>query len=261
LRAAQLGWPVTGWDTSPGHLEVAVASGAIGTAANSLQALAADADVLILATPLVATLAQLEQFSQDPPRAALVIDVASVKVPVGEAARPLAAFVGTHPIAGSERSGPEAARADLFQGRTWTYDLAAPLRARDTAAAFLTALGARPIAITNDEHDSVLALTSHLPQVLAIALGTQLDELAADPFVVPLCGTGMRSMLRLGSSAWTMWGAVLDANAAAVAQEVRRLTAILNGIADALEDGRSGVLADGFDAAARVAARLREYER
>jgi len=258
LRAAQGGASTIGWDAQRAHLATALASGAIGRPAPSFAALAADCDVLVLATPLDATLALLAELEAKPPRAALVLDVASVKVPVARAGRNVRGFVATHPIAGSERSGPSAARAGLFEGCTWTYDAAAPPELAEALEAFVRSLGARPVAIANADHDEAIALTSHLPQVTSVALGMLLDERVADPRVAPLAGSGMRSMLRLAKSAWPVWHPVLDANAVPLAQEVRRLAAILTGIADALETERSGALADGFAAAAHAVARLAE---
>ena len=262
MCATELGWSVAGWDVRADHAESAQARGAIATIAPSAAALARSCDVLVLATPLDATLALLRDLVASPPAAALTLDVASVKAPVAEAARGLAGFVATHPIAGSERSGPGAARADLFAGRTWTVDADAPDEARSAAEAFVRELGAQPLAIGNAEHDRTIALTSHLPQLLSVALGMRLAEIAgAESAPVSfLSGTGMRSMLRLAASAWSVWGSVLGANASPVAQEVRRLTDILSGIADALEADRPGALADDFAAAARAVARLGEID-
>jgi prephenate dehydrogenase len=237
-------------------LDAAFARGAISSRAGSLRALAAESDVLLLAAPLDATLAHLAElatFARVPP---LTLDVASVKEPVARAGSGVAGFVASHPIAGSERSGAASARADLFERKMWAYDAhAAPERAA-VVEAFIEAMGATPLAIDPAEHDRVVALTSHLPQLVSVALGRQLDASLDSTVVAALCGTGMTSMLRLGNSSWTMWRAILRANAGAVAQEVRELAAILSGVAAALEAGDLDDVEKDFGAAARAVARL-----
>ncbi|MBD5606775.1 MAG: prephenate dehydrogenase/arogenate dehydrogenase family protein, partial [Candidatus Eremiobacteraeota bacterium] len=227
-------------------------------ATQSLAALVARSRAVVRAAPLAATLEQIAELERDlPAHVESIFDVASVKAPVARAAAGLARFVGTHPIAGSERSGPQAARADLFAGRVWTYDACASEPARTRAVAFVEAMGARPVAIASDEHDRIVALTSHLPQIVSVALGAQLAPRRDDDAAVrALCGTGMRSMLRLAGSSWTVWEAVLLANAGPLAQEVRRLADILSGTAAALETGASGELADRFARAAAAHGRL-----
>jgi len=257
LRASRLGWDVAAWDADAANLAAAAARGAVGTASSSLTALAQLADVLVLATPLDATLAQLAALAADPPpQAELVLDVASLQAPVARAGRTLGVFVATHPLAGSERSGPAAAHDSLFEGRTWTYDPTAAAEPRARAVAFIEAMGAYPFAMDSDAHDRVVALTSHLPQLLSVALATQLGARLDDPQVGALCGGGIASMLRLASSSWEMWRPVYARNAPAVAQEVRQLVGILTDAADALERGESDALERAFAAAAEAVARL-----
>jgi prephenate dehydrogenase len=255
LRARLLGRHVTGWDADPDHLRAALERGALDAVAPSAAATAESCDVLVLATPVGAVVDLLGRFRAQPPRAPLIIDVASLKLPVAQAAAGLDAFVPTHPIAGSERSGPESARADLFEGCAWTYDPLAAPAAVERAQTFITAMGARPVPLPSALHDEVAALTSHLPQVVAVALAGRLGA-AADANTLALCGTGMRSMTRLGSSSWAMWEGILSANGPAVAQEVRRLSAILAEIADELESNRSQALRSRFAAAATASAGL-----
>jgi len=261
LRAGSLGWEVRGWDPDAANLRAAAERGALGSVAGSWAELIGWSELLLLAAPLDATLAQLAELSARPPaspRPDGIFDVASVKDPVGRAGAGLAGFVATHPIAGSERSGPGAARADLFVDRVWTYDAAAPPAGRERAGRFIAAMGARPVPVENAEHDRIIALTSHLPQLVSIALGDQLAPALADDTVAALCGTGIASMLRLAGSSWTVWEAILEANAAPVAREVRGLATALNQVASALESGAAATLAARFETAASAAARLNE---
>jgi len=251
-RAASAGWTVGVFDSDRDHARYACERLGAGFAAGSLAELVERSAILILAAPLDATLAQLAELTAAPPaHAELILDVASVKVPVARAGAALEAFVATHPIAGSERSGPAAARADLFEGRVWSYDAEAPAGTRARAVSFIESMGARPVAIASEEHDRIVALTSHLPQLVAVALGAQLDSRLNDSdSIAAFCGTGMQSMLRLAGSSWSVWEAVLRANARPVAQEVRTLGNILSDIAEALDDDAPDTLAERFSRAA-----------
>jgi prephenate dehydrogenase len=256
LRAREAGLTVTGWDVDDANLRRALERGALSAAAPSLGELAAASDVLVLAAPLDAILEQLGQLAllERPP--ALTLDVASVKAPVARAGRGLSGFVATHPIAGSERGGVAAARADLFADKVWAYDPGAAPAAVELLEGLIAAMGALPLPIDPLEHDRIVALTSHLPQLLSVALGRHLDPSLSSASVSALCGTGMASMLRLAASPWPMWRPILASNAEPVAQEVRELAAVLLGLADALESGALGLVEGEFRAAAGAEARL-----
>jgi len=260
LRACARGDRVIGWDADSHNAWLAFKRGALDTVASDEAAAIRDADTIVLATPLPATLDALERFSSNPPRASLVLDVASVKLPVAVAGSKLPSFVPTHPIAGSERSGPAAARADLFENRVWTYDPSAAPDAVERAIAFIREMGARAVPLPLALHDRLAALTSHLPQLAAVALASHLAGRLNDEGMLDLCGTGIRSMTRLGASSWAMWEGILRANAPAVAQEVRSLSTILSEIADELETDRAYSLGSRFAAAAEAVGSLSDNE-
>jgi len=256
LRAAAAGYVVHGWDLDRGNLARAREIGAITIPAADAASLGQAVETLVIAAPLDATLQLLAAYLASPPRATLILDVASVKLPVSDAGRALPGFVATHPIAGSERSGPAAADPSLFVDRVWTYDERASPADGARTRAFIATMGARPVPIDSADHDAAIALTSHLPQVVAVALGARLGERLADPGVADLCGTGMRSMLRLGASAWTVWEAVLAANRGPIAQEVRVLANVLFSLAETFEAGRTSEMATAFAASGIAIARL-----
>jgi prephenate dehydrogenase len=249
---------VVGWDADPANLAGALERGALDRAGGSLDDVLTDCASLALALPLPATLALLRSLAARPPAATLVFDVASLKLPVLEAAAGLPAFVGTHPIAGSERSGPAAADAALFRDRVWTYEPAAAEPARSAAVALIAATGARPVPVAAAEHDRLIALTSHLPQVVSTALAVRLGRELDEPEAAALCGPGMASMTRLAGSSWLMWDGIFAQNGQAVAQEVRSLAHILSEAAEALESGRAEWLERWFAQAARAVARLNQ---
>jgi prephenate dehydrogenase len=212
----------------------------------ALDASLPDATVVLLALPVSGILAALRRL---PFRAGqLVTDAGSVKVAVMAAAASLPAgvdFVGGHPMAGSEASGYEAARADLFVGVTWALAGADEPSAR--VASLVAELGATPLLCDAAEHDRVVALTSHLPQLLATALAAELES-RGERLASALLGAGGRSFLRLAGSSLEVWRDVLDHNR----DEVDRALAAV-----AARAGQPvAALTEEFELARRFAARL-----
>jgi len=236
LRARHEGAHTIGYDDDGDALAAALHAGAIGEAV-SREEVYARADTVVIAAHLDATVAELKRLRAEAPLAvALLVDVASVKVPVCAAAGRLARFVATHPMAGSERSGAAAARADLFDRRSWAYVPSNDSLLDARARSFISSLGAAPIAVAALEHDRVVALTSHLPQVVAWAYARQARQRAGETFD-RLTGATARELLRVGASGVTMWRDVLRANRTNVAPELRTLGLALLDAAEQLDLG------------------------
>jgi prephenate dehydrogenase len=232
MRARRNGAYVIGADRDPAVLEEACRLGAIDAVA-AADELANRSDSLVLAAHLEATLSELRRLaSLLPSTPALIMDVASVKLSVVRAAKGLKNFVATHPMAGTERSGVRAARADLFDGRTWAYVPAADEELDRRAVAFIGSMGGIPLAITAQEHDRAVALTSHLPQLVASCYAQLLRT--NDAGAEKLCGPVARELLRLSAMSFTMWHDILQANAANVEPQLRKLAEELNSVADSL---------------------------
>ncbi len=232
LRARRNGLEVLGYDSDSAAVEQARAAGAIDTIVTRDE-LSERADVLVIAAHLGATLGEVQRLRERGDAVcALVLDVASVKTPVVVAARGLKNFVATHPMAGSERSGVSSARSDLFEGRPWAYVPAgdAPLDRR--ACDFIVSLGGLPVAMTAEEHDRIVAITSHVPQVFAYRYARLLREKEGD--AERLCGPVARELLRIANMNPPMWQEILSANATNVESDLRRLAAELNAAADEL---------------------------
>lgn len=201
----------------------------------------AAADIVVVATPVDAILAWLPRLAALAPRARLITDVGSTKAAVALAAREagLSRFVPGHPMAGGSTSGPGAARADLFDGRSWflcAKDCPPPLVGE--AEALVRALGATPVVLPADDgraHDALVAAISHLPQVVATALRARVGaQVGADG--LRHAGAGLRDTTRLADSSAAMWRPILATNASPVAALLRALARDLDGIADQLAD-------------------------
>lgn len=169
--------------------------------------------------------------------AATVVDTCGVKHPVLRAVAgtvgPAPHFVGTHPMAGRERSGPGAARADLFEGRPWAVspagaDVASLARVR----ALLDLCGAVPVEMDAGAHDAAVALVSHVPQVAASLVAARLAD--SDDTALALTGQGLRDVTRVAASDPDLWVEVLTANAGPVARVLSELRQDVDSVVHAL---------------------------
>jgi prephenate dehydrogenase len=190
-------------------------------------------NLVVIATPVDAALELLRSVGGHP---ALFTSVCSVMAPLRDASSNVQ-FIAGHPFAGSERSGLNAAEASLFEGKPWFVE-----REDNRIRTLITACRADPTVIEADEHDRILAITSHLPQVVATAMASLMAD--ADPRFI---GTGARTMLRLAGSSYDVWKPVLDANRQTVESAVRELYAIISTIKE-----------DDFERAQKLYEKLKE---
>ncbi|MFE9815940.1 prephenate dehydrogenase [Streptomyces sp. NBC_00236] len=167
-------------------------------------------------------------------------DVASVKAgPQEEAAKlgcDLSRYVGGHPMAGRERSGPLASQADLFQGKPWvvTPGPGARRQAVERVTELAELCGARPVVMSHAEHDRAVALISHTPHMVASLLAARL--LDGDESQLQLAGQGLRDVIRIAAGDAELWTDILGSNATAVADVLAELALDLREVVDALRD-------------------------
>ena len=172
-------------------------------------------DLIVLATPADSAIDIVRSMATK----SVVTSVASVMTAICDAARDLD-FVAGHPFAGSERGGLAAARADLFHGKPWFIH-------REEAAVLrmIEDCGADPVVISAEEHDRILALTSHLPQIVATALASLLE-----PVDRRFVGSGAKSILRLAGSSYDVWRPVLEQNQEHISGAVEELLRVIRGL-------------------------------
>jgi len=235
LRARAKGYRVLGHDADTSHAQQAAQLGAIDSIADVAR-IHAECPIVVIAVPVRATCTYLASIDRAaPPRARLLMDVASVKAPIVRASHGLHHFVASHPMAGKETTGPGAADANLFESRPWLYVRPHDVALEQRAIEFIRALGGRPFGTAAAEHDAMLALSSHMPQLLAYIFADQMAAAGNAEHVLPYCGPAARELLRLGRSPLTMWQEIFDDNAANVARVLRELAARLQRKADSLE--------------------------
>lgn len=220
LGLRHAGWDVAGWDPNEATLDQALDRAAISTRMPSADV--GGFDLVVLAAPPDAVMQILGDLDTD----ALVTDIAGVKVPVVKAGAHLPHFVGGHPMAGGETTGPAMASSSLFHGATWV--LATDGATSEDLGAVedvVRSLGANPILMTAAEHDAAVARISHLPHVVAAALMQLVDD---DPAARALAGGGFRDLTRIaaGDSGW--WSEVLASNQAEVGSAVDDLADALS---------------------------------
>jgi prephenate dehydrogenase len=198
--------------------------------------------VVVAAPPDVAARVVVDELARWPE--AVVTDVASVKGAVvdavGEGGGDLTRYVGSHPMAGRERSGAGAARGDLFDGRAWVVVPPAMSRpdAVDLVRQAAIAVGAAVSVMDAAEHDAAVAVVSHVPQLAASLVAGRLRDLS-DP-AVALAGQGLRDVTRIAASDPRLWTQILAGNAAAVRDALTALRTDLDEVILALDQ-----LADG----------------
>lgn len=219
LRSA--GWTVIGYDSDPDSASAASELDLVDSLAPSTAALAeADVDVIVVAVPPMATIETLASLDTS----VTVLDVAAVKEPMMSAASHLPGFVGTHPMAGRETSGPRAASAALFRGASWVVVDGARPDADATVVDLVETLGARVVRMSAPAHDAAVARISHLPQIVAGAL---LAAAAQSPGAIDLAAGSFRDLTRVAASQPIPWVEILKANKGPVLDAIGALTSQL----------------------------------
>ncbi len=234
-------WPsirVTGVDSSDVIAHVR-GSGAIDRSAQTIDE-AGDVDLIVLAAPVQQNRQMLRGLRTR--RQTIVTDVGSTKQVMIEDGRALAepaVFVGGHPLGGGERGGFAFARPDLFEARPWI--LTSDTGTTDALARvtrFVVGLGARPVVMTADAHDRVMALVSHLPQLTASVLMEVVGS-ATGTADLGLAGRGLVDTTRLASSPSDIWRDVCQTNADAIGGAMDLLIARLTDLRQRLDSGEA----------------------
>jgi len=243
-RRAKLG-DVVGWDDDPSTLEVAHERGAVEATASLSDALHG-AELVLVAVPVAALPTVVPEILELAPASCTVTDAGSTKISVCKAAGGDPRFVGGHPICGAETRGPERASADLFEGATWFLTPLAttePERYR-RAHSFVSALGARPIAIDPEAHDRLVAVSSHLPHALANLLLNQAGSARLeghDPLAA--AGGSLRDMTRIAGANPRIWVDIFLENREALGASLAEHRRRVEQLESALAAGDAGFLA------------------
>src|SRR5581483_5563962 len=261
LAAQRRGDVVSGWDPDPAALAAAAGRGAVEPA-GTLDEAVAGAELVVVAAPIAHLTAAVEA-ALAASGEATVTDVGSTKASVVAAAAGSPRFVGGHPICGSETRGPEGATAGLFDGATWFLTPVAqtdPDRHR-LVHGFVSELGATPVAIDPDSHDRLVALTSHVPHVLANVVANHTGATRIEVHE-PLAHAGgsLRDMTRIAGANPRIWVDIFLDNADAIRASLAEHRRRVEQIETALERGDAGFLARWIGEASGNRRRMLERE-
>ncbi len=252
LRRANVCVQIAGWDSSAAQLSEAVRTRVIDEvdpafAIEGAQEGATDAvsesDLIYLAMPVGEILAFLKERAWQVKPDAVITDAGSTKVEVCRAASlhltDSKQFVGGHPVAGSQLQGLAHARGDLFAGAPYvlvTNGAKDQQAARTALSELLDLIGARVTFMSAADHDRVMALVSHLPQIVSSALARVTREQPDSDALLSLSGPGYRDMTRLAASSWSMWGDILATNSHETAAALDKLIGRLTSVRDELRE-------------------------
>jgi prephenate dehydrogenase len=246
---------VIGVDADAANAERAKEAGAVDEVVPSAPDGAAEADVVLVATPVGEILAAVRGVAASARPGTVVTDVGSTKGTIVTEAETLLGrsrpFVGGHPMAGTEGEGIAAARADLFDGALW---ILTPTQHTDPDAfgrvnAMVTGLRARTLALDPDAHDRLVARVSHLPYAIATSL-MAMTAADGDPRVFEAAAGSFRDVTRTAGTNPRIWHDIFSTNRGAVVGELARMVEELTALRRALEEGDLGAV-DALIATAR----------
>ena len=248
LRKLNLAEKVTGIGRRQVSLRVARRVGAVTNTTIDLAKGVADAELVIVCTPVGRIIDDVRRAAEHAPEGTLITDVGSTKRTIVEAldgsgpegGLPRGCrFLGGHPLAGSEKAGPSHATAELFDGRIALLTPTRNTRAEDydLVEEFWEALGSVVIKMSADEHDRALAMTSHLPHLAAAALAATVPEQ-----YFRLTGTGMQDTSRLASGDPELWRQIITLNREHVLGALEQYGGKLAAVHAAIRDGDDDTL-------------------
>ncbi len=251
LKEKRIAKKVIGVGRREESLEVALEQKEVDEATTDLVSGVKDADLVVIATPLGLTVETFRKIVPHLKKGCVVTDVGSVKGPILKRIdSPF--FIGGHPLAGSEKRGPQAARVDLFREATVVLT---PRKNTDKKALALVKsiwqdMEAKVLFLSPEVHDRLVAFTSHLPHILATSLTNLIAELAEkEERVLSLMGEGFRDTTRIAASPPSMWKEICLANREDVSKAIKRFREILSEMEEILSKKEEDNLLHKFEKA------------
>ncbi len=258
LKKKRLAEEVVGVGRNAGRLEQARDMGAIDRFTTKMQEGCEGADVVVLCGPVSVIIDQMAEALYWAPEGAVVTDVGSTKRSIVASASDIlearASFVGSHPMAGSEKTGAANARGDLYDGATvvLTPDLTTGDAALEKIRDFWSKIGMKVIEMLPARHDEMLAQVSHLPHLAAVMLVEQLARGAGDhlDMAVRVAGPGFRDTTRIAKGSAEMWADIFMDNDTALLESLSRLQAVMVDFRHAIQSGNRRRLVEMLEIAA-----------
>jgi prephenate dehydrogenase len=262
-RRARLCEKITGWNG--GHsLDEAIARGIIDSIEEAFdQGEVCKADLIYLAAPVGGIIEFLKRYGRRIKPGAIITDAGSSKREIIKAAREHLSdeviFIGGHPMAGSHNAGVEFAAADLFIDAPYAIvideEKTSYAEAVDKVASLIRAIGARPVFLTAEDHDRIVARVSHAPQLISTALASALSKTLTED-AMKLSGRGLMDMTRLAASQWSVWEDILSSNADEIAQALDEAASEIKSLREAVATGDTKKAHDAFERANQFAQKV-----
>ena len=225
-------------------MDLAVELGAVDMAAPDVRAVVEDADIVFLATPVLQMVPMLGKILPHLKQGAILTDAGSTKAYLWQHIQGILPagvyYIAGHPMTGREKSGVEAASADLFRNKAYVIveDTGAPPAAHEKLMSVLSHTDANFLRLDIRKHDRCASIISHVPHVTAAALVTLLNQSEGDmESCLKLAGGGFKDTTRIASSNADMWADICMTNGEAIATHLRDLQAILGTVIGAIEAG------------------------
>lgn len=235
VKRHRLAGAVHGYARRPANRRLALKMGAVDKVWATPEEAVRDADLVVFCLPVLTIPVVLKRCRRFLKPGCVVTDVGSTKAELVRACRRIlahtpAVYVGSHPLAGSEQNGIQAATADLYKGAITVVTPVSAARQERSAVAAVRKLwggvGARVIAFSPAEHDRLIARTSHLPHLVAAMLVSRLSQVSGK--ADDLCGPGFRDATRIAAGSEDIWHDILKTNRGSVGQELDALARVLS---------------------------------
>lgn len=256
---------VRGYDADPRALEQAFSAGVITRPCSSVAEAAAGADLVVVCAPVRGIPALVREALSADPAPRLVTDIGSTKTAIVSGLSPAERrhFIGGHPICGAETSGVRFAREDLFHGATYflcpTEEV--PAEAYEMLHAFVTQIGAKPVAVEVRAHDRIMALVSHVPHVIANVLMSEVGAFeASGRRALYSVGPSFKDLTRVAGSNPPMWRDIFFENRPALVDSLRRVADELASFCNVLESGDEAAILTSIGRAGTYRQELLAYE-
>ena len=256
LRRRGLADHVRGYVRRRESTEECVVAGAVELASTDLEEVVAGADLVVFCTPLSQMLPLAKELAPKLGKGAIVTDVGSVKGSVVRELEPIfsatdSTFVGSHPMAGSEKVGVKAARADLFENSCCvvTPTASTPSEALREVEHLWSSVGGRLLRIAPDLHDELVSRSSHLPHVIAAHLASYVLDSHFPAEQARLCANGFKDSTRIASGSPEMWRDIISANQGPVSRALDDFIGRLQEFSLVLEKGDPAAIESFFRSA------------
>jgi len=258
------GFHVAAYGRNLNRMQIALDMGMVDQISNKPEEVIPDADIIILCTPVDIIPLLLEAFVPFLKEGAVLTDIGSTKDWISKSAHRVlgdkaGCFLGAHPMAGSEKAGYENANPDLFEGKTIVLTPVGNEKPEtiEKVRAFWGIFTPKIFSISPEEHDKVVAMTSHLPHIIAFSMAYHLSgkEEAKDNFY-NIYGNGLKDTLRIAASDEQMWSSVINSNRQNIADSIEEFRGIMQILENWIRTGHNTEIVDLIKKAGKLVDQL-----